>query len=114
MKVDSDPAVRSFCPFTLALSDEEVTALVVDNSVSAGFAGYDAGAQAGFACGDAPRAVLSSSHRCSSWYVDDVPVVVRRVHRQSVDFQFTQRQVTQCCLCTDSGYSTGAVLVRRR
>ena len=61
MKVDSDPAVRSFCPFTLALSDEEVTALVVDNSVTAGFAGYDA-----------PCAVFrfvgSSAARCSGWF----------------------------------------------
>ena len=41
VKVDSDPAVlsaRSHLPF----SDEEVTALVLDNSGTAGFAGYDA------------------------------------------------------------------------
>ena len=61
VKVDSDPAVRSFCPFTPALSDGEVTALVVDNSDTAGFAGYDA-----------PRAVFRfvgrSAARCSGWF----------------------------------------------
>ena len=53
MKVDSDPAVRSLCLFTPAFSAEEVAALVVDNSGTAGFAGYDA-----------PRAMLA--RWCSS------------------------------------------------
>ena len=48
VKVDSDPAVRSLCLFTPAVSAGEVAALVVDNSGTAGFAGYDA-----------PRAVLA-------------------------------------------------------
>ena len=42
VKVDSNPSVRSLCPFTPAFADEVVAALVVDFSGLAGFAGDDA------------------------------------------------------------------------